>query len=273
MVEFPCSKINLGLYVTGRRPDGYHNIETIFYPLDFSDILEVVVDPEGGPGEISLTLSGLPVPGDAGTNLVVMAYRLLQRKYRLPAVRAFLHKCIPTGAGLGGGSSDAVSMLRIMDRLAGLGLTFGELSGLALELGSDCPFFLDPRPVNAMERGELIEPLTLALEGWLLRLYHPGTGISTAAAYRNVPVGPVEHPLRESVRHPVKEWRQIIRNDFEGYAIKQEPLIGRIRDELYASGADYASMTGSGSAVYGLFGSDREAPSTIARYLIWEGRL
>lgn len=273
MVVFPVAKINIGLYVTDKRIDGYHNIETLFYPLSFSDILEVVPDPESGRGNIVLTVSGLAVEGAEDTNLVVRAYRLLHAQCDLPAVRVCLHKCIPTGAGLGGGSSDGAFMLKVLNDLFELNLSYCDLFSFALQLGSDCPFFLDPEPSIAYGRGELIKPSGVSLKGLYLMLFHPGTGISTASAYRHVKVGKPGIPVEEATGLPLPEWSGRIDNVFEPYAFVEQPAIRLIKDQLYQSGAIYASMTGSGSAVYGLFNKEPEIPKGISGSLIWQEKL
>ncbi len=269
MVIFPGAKINLGLYVTDRRNDGYHNIATLFYPICFSDILEVVPDPAVPPGSIELSLSGLAVEGATGTNLVEKAYRLIDQKAGLPGIQAYLHKCIPTGAGLGGGSSDGASMLLLLNKLFDLNLSDCEMFGMAMQLGSDCPFFLDPVPSFARGRGEELVPADLSLRGMQFLLFHPGTGISTASAYGHVKVGKPEVPPEELERLPESAWKECAANVFEPYAFDQQPVIRFIKEELYRSGAVYASMTGSGSAVYGLFDRETEIPEKIADYFIW----
>lgn len=270
MIVFPAAKINLGLHVTDRRIDGYHNIETLFYPIGFADILELVPAPEVGDGNIEITLSGIRVEGNTESNLVVRAYRLVHESAKLPGVRAFLHKCIPTGAGLGGGSSDGASMLKLLNGMFSLGLNTETLLSMALQLGSDCPFFLESKPSFARGRGEILTPAPLLLNGYYIQLYHPGTGISTAAAYRNVPVGHPDVHLDRITNTPVPEWRGTVTNSFEKFAFEQQPVIELIKESLYGMGAVYASMTGSGSAVFGLFDRETPVPSDISNYLIWK---
>jgi len=270
MVVFPGAKINIGLNVTNRRSDGYHNIETLFYPLGFSDILEVIPDVTSGPGHIDLQLTGLTVGGSAENNLIVRAYQLLHEQSGLPGVRAFLHKCIPTGAGLGGGSSDGASMLLVLNQVFDLNLSYCDLFNLALNLGSDCPFFLDPIPSFAYGRGEEMKPAGVTLRGMRILLFHPGTGISTGSAYQHVPIGKPIVPVEQLEQLQVAGWRYVAKNSFELYAFEQQPVIGFIKEELYRAGAIYASMTGSGSAVYGLFDRETEIPAGISDYFIWK---
>ncbi len=270
MVVFPIAKINIGLYVTRRRDDGYHDIETVFYPIGFSDILEVIPDPQGSYGSIDLSLSGIEVEGNPESNLVVKAYRMLHELKALPAVNAYLHKRIPTGAGLGGGSSDGSSMLLVLNREFRLGYSPEELALLALRLGSDCPFFIHPEASFASGRGERLLPAEVNLRGYQLMLFHPGTGIGTAGAFQRVKIeNPMEN-LREIGNVPVGAWRSFYKNAFEPFAFEQLPVIAEIRKSLYDSGAIYASMTGSGSAVFGIFGLEVQVPAEIAKYLIWQ---
>lgn len=270
MVVFPGAKINLGLYVTGRRNDGYHNIETLYYPLGLSDILEVVPDQDGQSGLIDFTLSGLMVEGPADSNLVVRAYRLLHDRLGLPGVKVYLHKCIPTGSGLGGGSSDGASMLMILNKMFDLNLSYCDLFSLALKLGSDCPFFLDPIPSFARGRGDELKQAGVSLRGFYILLFHPGTGISTAAAYKYVLIEKPRVPIEQLEQLQVAGWREVVHNAFEPYAFEQQPVIGNIKEELYRSGAIFAGMTGSGSAVYGLFDRETKIPAGISDYFIWK---
>ncbi|MCX6226418.1 MAG: 4-(cytidine 5'-diphospho)-2-C-methyl-D-erythritol kinase [Bacteroidia bacterium] len=270
MIVFPCAKINLGLYVTGKRDDGYHNIETFFYPIGFSDILEVVPDRDSRPGIIDLTLSGLKVEGSEATNLVIKAYRMLNEQFGLPGVKSYLHKCIPTGAGLGGGSSDGASMLLILNRIFDLNLPDTDLFGLAFKLGSDCPFFISPEPSFARGRGEQLSPAHISLRGFYILLFYAGKGISTAEAYKCVTVMKPVVPFKKVEKLPVAGWKDLVRNVFEPFAFEQLPISKYIKEELYRAGAIYASMTGSGSAVYGLFDHEVEIPEGISDYFIWK---
>ncbi|MFA6127663.1 MAG: 4-(cytidine 5'-diphospho)-2-C-methyl-D-erythritol kinase [Bacteroidales bacterium] len=273
MVVFPGAKINIGLYVTEKRTDGFHNIETLFYPIGLTDILEVIPDPKAQPGTIKLTLSGIKVEGSQDTNLVVKAYRLLHDRCNLPGAEVFLHKCIPSGAGLGGGSSDGASMLLVLNRLFNLNLSYCDLFDVALQLGSDCPFFLDPIPSFAHGRGEELRDAAVTLKGHYIMLFHTGVGISTAAAYKNVKVSEPDAPIDITESMPVETWKLKVTNAFEPFALDQQPVIRLIRDELYRAGALYASMTGSGSAVYGLFSSQTKVPKGISCYCIWKEKL
>jgi 4-diphosphocytidyl-2-C-methyl-D-erythritol kinase len=270
MIKFPEAKINLGLYVTGKRDDGYHNIETVFYPIGFSDILEVLPNWRGKPGTIDLSLSGLPIEGSPETNLVYKAYHLINSLFELPAVTVCLYKCIPTGAGLGGGSADGAAMLLMLDEMFSIRLGYETHAYLALQLGSDCPFFLDPVPSFASGRGEVLREANVSLKGLHLQVYHPGAGIATSGAFRHVKIGQPSVPLAQIETRPVSEWKDFVGNAFESHAFEEMPEIHQIKEALYNSGALYTAMTGSGSAVYGLFDHKAEPPQVVADYLIWQ---
>lgn len=253
MLSFPNCKINLGLFVTGRRADGYHSLETVFYPVqDMRDALEVV--PARG-AEASLTISGMAVAGDPADNLVWKAYRMLQKHYpaQVPLLDIYLHKAIPMGAGLGGGSADGSFMLRLLNDYAELGLTDARLEELALQLGSDCPFFIRNTPQYASGRGEVMEPVAVDLSGYKIRMVHPGVHVSTGKAFSMISPRPAPFDLRRLPELSVEEWKEYIVNDFEAPIFALHPELKQIKEELYAQGAVYASMSGSGSSLFGLF--------------------
>jgi 4-diphosphocytidyl-2-C-methyl-D-erythritol kinase len=253
MLLFPNAKINLGLSVTEKRPDGYHNLLTVFYPIGLSDILEFVEDPKHQRGQCSLTLTGIRVDGDPVNNLCCKAYRLLSDDYDLPGVSAHLHKVIPVGAGLGGGSADAAFMLRGVSQLCKLSIANEKLEEYASRLGSDCAFFIRNLPVSASERGNKFRDLQLSLDDYYLALICPPVHISTPEAYsRVIPAVPEKTPER-IVQGPVMEWKEELKNDFEKSIFSLHPEIARIKDTLYSMGALYASMSGSGSSVFGIF--------------------
>jgi len=250
MVVFPNAKINLGLFVTERRNDGYHNLETVFYPVKAEDVLEIV------PAEkTSINISGLPVAGDTGSNLVLKAFELLQRDYpgQVTPVAIYLHKAIPMGAGMGGGSADGAFMLRLLERYFELGIRAERMFDYALSLGSDCPFFLLNRPCFAAGRGELLEPLELSLKGYNIQLICPAVHISTVTAFRDIRPKPAASDLRAIASIPLTEWRHCIFNDFEMTVFPHFPVLAQIKSQLYQQGAVYAAMSGTGSAVYGIF--------------------
>jgi 4-diphosphocytidyl-2-C-methyl-D-erythritol kinase len=273
MIVFPKAKINLGLHITGRRDDGYHNIETLFYQVGLCDALEFVISDESSGKDI-LNVSGIPVNIRPEQNIVMKAVQRLRESHSFPPLRIHLHKAIPHGAGLGGGSSDAACMLKSLNRHFHLSLSDIDLKAMALEIGSDCPFFIDGDPSLASGRGEILEPVTPVLSGYYLLLLNPGTGINTAEAYRNCRIRVPSASLRQLASHEVSEWKELIFNDFEEFAISRHPLIKNIKDDLYNSGAFFSLMTGSGSSVYGLFlKKPQSIPGHLKDLIIWEGEM
>lgn len=248
MVNFPFCKINLGLNIIAKRPDGYHNLETCFFPLPFCDVLEVVHAPE-----FRLVTTGLQVAGSEADNLCVKAYRLLEKDFALPQVSIHLHKTIPSGAGLAGGSSDAAHTLLLLNKKFGLNLAPEQLSEYALQLGSDCPFFLHNKPMFGSGRGEILEPVSLSLSGWYIMLVLPGIHVSTAAAFTGIVPKAPQFSIKETLQLPPGEWKHRLVNDFEHTVFVQHPELQFIKNSLYEQGAAYASLTGTGSVVYGLF--------------------
>lgn len=259
MITFPNAKINLGLNITEKRPDGYHNLETIFYPIPLEDALEACPRKEG-PGCYSLSQSGLSIEGDAENNLVVKAYKLLDETYHLPPVDIYLHKHIPSGAGLGGGSADAAFMLKLLNRMYRLNLTDDQLEAYAARLGADCAFFVRNQPTYAEGIGNIFSPVELSLAGWQLLLVKPNIFVSTRDAFARIRPRHPERNLRDLISQPVESWKDYMINDFEESVFPQFPAIGDIKTELYRLGAVYASMSGSGSSVYGLFAPDVVLP-------------
>jgi 4-diphosphocytidyl-2-C-methyl-D-erythritol kinase len=272
MIVFPKAKINIGLRITGKRADGFHNIETIFYPVNLSDALEFTVSDEE-TGKDSLTVTGIFTGCSADDNIVMKAVRKLREKSTFPILKIHLHKVIPSGAGLGGGSSDAAFLLRALDRHFNLQSGTERLKTLALELGSDCPFFIDAIPSYATGRGEVLSPAGTILSSWYLVLLNPGIGINTGEAYRNCrPEQPVQELLAQ-YNTPVDKWKNLIFNDFEEFAFKKHPVIGDMKGRLYDSGAIFSSMSGSGSSVFGIFRTKPSIPDNLKKYIIWEGIL
>ena len=261
MITFPIAKINLGLNVVERRPDGYHNLQTVFYPVPITDALEVQLMDEKFPSPVDcdLKVTNIPVEGDEQRNLVVRAYELLKQDFgeRMERVHAHLCKRIPTQAGMGGGSSDCAAMIRLLNELFGLGLTDEEMIGYAARLGADCPFFIVNRPVYAESIGERMTPIELSLSGWNLAVVRPNIPVSTKEAFSLItPAMPLRN-CRDIVKQPVETWRDELVNDFEKSVFALHPEIGEIKDRLYDLGATYAAMSGSGSALFGLF---RQSP-------------
>lgn len=258
MLAFPNAKINLGLNITEKRPDGYHNLETIFYPVPLTDALEVT--PATGDAPYRLHQSGLEIAGDVEQNLVAKAYKLLQALHPLPPVDIHLYKHIPSGAGLGGGSADAAFMLKMLNELGSLSLTDEELEAHAARLGADCAFFIKNRPTFATGIGNLFTPISLSLAGYQLWLVKPDIFVSTREAFACIKPRRPHVSLTEIIRRPVSEWRDVMVNDFEESVFPQFPAIKVIKEEMYRLGALYASMSGSGSSVFGLFAPDARLP-------------
>ncbi len=258
MITFPNCKINLGLHITGKRHDGYHNLETIFFPVPLHDGLEIIQQANQNP--LELTVTGLPIEGADQTNICYKAYHLLKKDFpTLPSIKMHLHKHIPTGAGLGGGSADGAFTLLLLNKKFNLGLQEEQLIAYALQLGSDCPFFIKNTPVYATGRGEIMEPVELDLSGHKIVLINPGIHINTRWAFSQLSLVTRNEPLKHSIKLPVPEWKLVLQNDFENPVFQQYPAIKDIKEKLYEAGAVYAAMTGSGSTVFGLF----ERTSTV----------
>jgi 4-diphosphocytidyl-2-C-methyl-D-erythritol kinase len=270
MIAFPHCKINLGLRVINKREDGYHNIETCFFPVPWKDILEIIPSKD-----VSLSLTGSEVPGDANSNIVLKAYNLLKKDFPIGPVEIHLHKIIPTGAGLGGGSSDGAHALKILNSLFSVNLSKEKLKGYALQLGSDCPFFLEAMPMLATGRGEELSPLSVNLAGYVLAIVKPNFHVSTAEAFAKLSLthGTRTTPLKELIQSPVKNWKATLKNDFEDSVFETHPGIADVKEKLYALGAVYASMTGSGSAVFGLFDGDINIEKEFSGIICWKGSL
>ena len=252
MITYPNAKINLGLNIVEKRPDGYHNLETVFYPINLQDALEVTL--LEGEKEYALTLSGTPIEGDPDQNLIVKAYRLLKQDFPdMPAIDIHMYKHIPTGAGLGGGSADAAFMIKLLNEKFKLGLGIEKMEEYATSLGADCAFFIQNKPVFATGIGNIFEPIQLSLKGYYLVLVKPDIFVSTKDAFSLIqPMKPTQS-LKEIARMPVETWRATMKNDFEISVFQKYPEIAAIKDKLYDMGAIYASMSGSGSSVYGIF--------------------
>lgn len=264
MIVFPNIKINLGLSITEKRPDGYHNLETVFYPVALEDALEIRALPEASLPEadkkITLHQYGMEIAGNPEDNLVAKAYSLLDKEFHLPPVEIHLYKHIPSGAGLGGGSSDAAFMLKLLNGHFHLNLSEEQLEIYAATLGADCAFFIKNKPVYAEGIGNIFSPIELSLKGYQIMIVKPDVFVSTREAFANIHPHHPEYPIKEVIRRPVAEWKDILINDFEASVFPQHPVIGEIKQELYNQGAIYASMSGSGSSVFGLFAPDAALP-------------
>jgi len=266
MVVFPNCKINIGLNITGRRPDGFHNLETVFYPVPWSDILEIIPS-----DHVEFIFQGNHIDCKTEDNLCYKAYQLLKTDFSLPPIKLFLYKNLPSGAGLGGGSSDATFTLTTLNKLFSLGLNEETLLNYAARLGSDCAFFIRNRAVFATGRGEILSEISFSLKGYYLLIVKPQIHINTAEAFKMItPVVP-KHSLQEIIQQPLSEWKSYVTNDFEMPVFAKHPELNVIKEKLYAMGAMYASMSGSGSALYGIFKNKieylKEFPNNICRML------
>jgi len=256
MLTFPNCKINLGLYVTQKRPDGYHNLETLFYPVALTEPLEIV------PAAVAaIHITGSSILGEATHNLVWRAYMLLKNDFpnQVGELDIYLHKVLPMGAGLGGGSADAAFMLMLINKYAQLGLSQAQLAAYALQLGSDCPFFIYNKPCYAAGRGELLEEVALDLSNYSLQLICPELHIATAAAFSMMTPKAAPINLKNLPEIAIDQWKELLSNDFEMPVFAQHPILAHIKEQLYQGGAVYAAMSGSGSSIYGIFNSKQRA--------------
>lgn len=269
MVAFPQCKINLGLQIIGKRADGYHNLITCFYPVPWNDILEII------PSEdFFFTSTGLEVPGSSEENLCIKAFRLLQKDFNLPPINIHLHKIIPMGAGLGGGSSDAAWTLKILDQIFNLELSLERLKEYASSLGSDCSFFIEDKPMLGSGRGEILSQINVNLKGKHIVIIKPDVHVSTAEAYRGIHPKLPDNNLKDIVeQQPIGKWQTLLKNDFEESVFQKFPVIEKIKTTLYEHGAQYASMSGSGSSVFGLFTSAVNLKEKFPSMVYWSGKL
>ncbi|MBO0951896.1 4-(cytidine 5'-diphospho)-2-C-methyl-D-erythritol kinase [Fibrella forsythiae] len=276
MIAFPACKINIGLQLTERRPDGFHNLLSAFYPVGWSDALEIIP-----ASTFAFSTSGLPIPGRAAddsdavlaNNLCVRAYELLRADHALPPVQMHLHKVVPIGAGLGGGSADAAATINLLNTQFELNLTVDQREAYARKLGSDCAFFIQNRPQYCVEKGDVFDEIALDLTGYYSLLVYPDLAISTAEAYAGVTPRQPAIPLRTLLERPIETWRGNVHNDFEDSLFPKYPILASIKQHLYDLGAIYASMSGSGSTVYGIFSAPPERSDVFSRYTVWSDKL
>jgi 4-diphosphocytidyl-2-C-methyl-D-erythritol kinase len=266
MICFPNAKINIGLFVTEKRKDGFHNIETLFYPVPLCDALEIFPS-----GKLSISQSGSLIPSDPDDNLAVIAYREMLKKYDFPPVDIFLRKMIPTGAGLGGGSADAAFMLKLIRQLYDIETSDEELEEIASTIGADCPFFIKNKPVTATGTGNIFLPSELSLKDYIIYVVKPPFNVSTKEAYSMIKPATPSFRLEYLPSVPVPEWKEIVKNDFEQVIFDKYPAVKEIKDIMYEEGAEYASMSGSGSAVYGLF--QTAVSLDFPGCFVWKGTL
>jgi 4-diphosphocytidyl-2-C-methyl-D-erythritol kinase len=272
LLSFPNCKINIGLHVTEKRADGFHNLETVMVPADWTDILEII--PEEKPSdENEFKSTGNRVFVSKEKNLCLRAYDLLAKHYELKPVKMHLHKSIPVGAGLGGGSSDAANTIILLNKIFKLNISEKDQEDFASQLGSDCPFFIRNKPVLATGRGEIFEPVKLKMKNIFCVIVKPRQHISTASAYSWIKPHKRSTSLKELILLPVSDWKDAIENDFEKVVFEKYPAIKNIKSRLYKLGAVYASMSGSGSAVYGLFTEEKHLNTYFRSSTVWSGKL
>lgn len=270
MICFPNAKINIGLNIVSKRLDGYHNLGTIFYPIQIKDALEIIVreDQEND----SFFEAGLQVDAIPENNLVMKALRLMRKHYDFPTVEVHLLKKIPFGAGIGGGSADAAFMLKLLNQTFNLGISDKELVSLAVQLGADCPIFIYNRPMFATGIGEILEDVNISLKGYHLVLVKPDVHIPTKDAFANIKPEQPSDSLLDLIMLPIEDWKGKIINDFEASIFPKYPLIKEIKDSLYQQGALYASMTGSGSSVFGIFKEEiKDLGNLYPDCFVWQG--
>ncbi|HTH54442.1 MAG TPA: 4-(cytidine 5'-diphospho)-2-C-methyl-D-erythritol kinase [Cyclobacteriaceae bacterium] len=268
MISFPYCKINLGLCVLSKRNDGYHEIETCFYPVPRTDILEVIP-----ANAFTFTQSGPLVDGGIENNLCVKAFRLIQKEFGIGEVQIHLHKTLPMGAGLGGGSSDAAFTMRLLNNIFQLNIPVPRLKALAAQLGSDCAFFVDDAPMIGTGRGEILTTASVDLKGKYLVLVKPDVHVSTVEAYSGIQAKRPAHSIQETLRLPITNWKNKLVNDFEPTIFKKHPLIQQVKEKLYSLGALYASMSGSGACVYGIFEKAADLKRDFPAMDYWSGEL
>lgn len=269
MLVYPHAKVNLGLNVLSKRDDGFHNLQSVMVPIGLTDIMEIIRSDEPG---LQMTASGISIDVDGGPDLCTLAYELMASNFGIGGVKLHLHKRIPAGAGLGGGSSDAASTLRALSRLFELHVSKDQLLEFAAKLGSDCPFFLQDGAGWVEGRGEGIQPIDIkALNGRWIGIVNPGIHISTAKAFTKITPGIPEWHLKDALARPIEEWMGMITNDFEEVAFNEHPVIRDIRDRLLEEGALYAAMSGTGSTVFGIFPGPNDLRSVFPEHFVWEG--
>ena len=268
MVSFPNAKINIGLQITEKRSDGFHNLKSCFYPVGWCDVLEIL------PAEkLSFKSTGISIPGNPETNLCLKAYHLIKQDFNVPSVMIHLHKVIPIGAGLGGGSADCAFTIKTLNNLFELHLTTEQMENYARKLGSDCAFFIQNRPKYCVGKGDEFSEIGLDLSDKFIVLINPNIHISTAEAYAGVKPMKTEIDLKEILQKPVNQWVNIVTNDFEHHLLPKYPIISTIKEQLYANGSVYASMTGSGSTVFGIFEEEIDLKEVFAEYSVWQGKM
>lgn len=248
MIIFPPAKVNLGLNVLFKREDGYHELETLMIKTSLTDVLEIVPS-----DEFHFSQTGLTIPGENKDNLCVKAFQLIKKEYNIPNVHIYLRKIIPMGAGLGGGSADAAYVLTGLNSLFNLNISNSKLEELAAQLGSDCPFFINPIPQLAKGRGELLSPLEIDLKGYYIKLLNIGIHVGTKEAYAGITFSDNKVDITNAISQPIETWKESLKNDFETTIFKTHSSLKQLKEELYTEGAQYAAMSGSGSTIFGIY--------------------
>ena len=268
MLSFPNAKINIGLYITEKRSDGFHNLESCFYPVGWSDVLEILPAPK-----LSFKSTGIAIPGNPENNLCLKAYHLVSQDFKFPPVMIHLHKIVPIGAGLGGGSADCAFTIKTLNDLFELNMNVETMENYARSLGSDCAFFIQNEPKFCFGKGDEFSDIGLDLSGKFIVLVNPNIHISTAEAYSGVKPQKANINLKKALQTPVNQWIDTVKNDFETHLLPKYPVIKNIKNSLYTHGAEYASMTGSGSTVFGIFNQEVDLKEVFANYIVWQERL
>ena len=271
MICFPNAKINLGLLITEKRNDGFHNIETIFYPVAWNEALEIIENKKSEL-EFNLILSGLPINGNIADNLLFKAYHLIKAKVSVPYIDVYLHKTLPMGAGLGGGSADAAFFINLTNTQFNLGLSKEIKLEIAKQLGSDCAFFIENTPVLATEKGDVFQTIKIDLSHLWIVIIYPNVHSNTQEAYSLVKPQKNEKSLIDIISQPIETWKTELKNDFEESIFSKYPIVKQVKTELYKSGALYACMSGSGSAVFGLF-ENKPSVNELAHFQHWIGKM
>ncbi|MGZ2370877.1 4-(cytidine 5'-diphospho)-2-C-methyl-D-erythritol kinase [Ancylomarina sp. YFZ004] len=271
MLTYSNAKINIGLNIVEKRSDGFHNIETVFFPINMRDAIEIADSKGNSP--YTFSASGIPINIEAKDNIVVKAYELIKAKYNFPAQDIHLHKKIPFGAGLGGGSANAAYMIKLLNQKFKLGMSIEEMEDEVKKLGSDCAFFIKNEPAFAVEKGDKLSSIDLDLSGYHILLIKPDVHISTPEAYANIKAQKQEISLEELIKQPIETWKSSIKNDFENSIFPKHSLLAIIKEELYEEGAIYAAMSGSGSSMFGLFKNEPNILPQWEKHYCWKDRL
>lgn len=271
MIAYPNAKINLGLNVIRKRPDGFHDIESVFFPIPWKDILEIVPEKKGR-GQATFSSSGIPIPHQGEPNLCERVYVLMHRELNLPSVKMHLHKVVPIGAGMGGGSADAAFAASTLNKLFSLNLSDEKLEQIVAQVGSDCPFFIRNKAAFVTGRGDILEPFEINLSGFWIMIVNPNIHIGTKEAYSGVRPSPSSVDLRAILTEHPSKWKDRLRNDFEDSVFPTHPVLPQLKSKFYTRGALYAAMTGSGSTVFGLFENEPE-PIEKEKYQLKIARL